>query len=262
MLLRPSRSRLFSITLRCFLSPCFIGIFLLCAAPLHAQASPVTLLQQINHIAGTAAPGYSGDGAAAALAAVNLPMDVAFDGGGNLYIADTDNNRVRRVDAVTGIITTVAGDGQQGYAGDGGAAVNAQLSLPAGIAVDATGNIFIADTGNNVVRKVNAQTGIITTVAGNEAAGYQGDNGLATAAELNQPAAMTAETVLHNTRTTLSAWFLAAYLMTLSAYRSVWPMAMFDLPVATPDNKRNYVRFRKALLHDAAVFCLHALYSE
>jgi len=190
MLLRPSPCRLFSIVRLCLFSPFLIGIFLLHAGLLHAQTSLITLLRQVNHVAGTAVAGYAGDGAAAASAAVNVPMGVAFDGGGNLYIADTGNNRIRRVDAVTGIITTVVGNGQQGYAGDGGAAANAQLNLPAGIAVDATGNLFIADTGNNVVRKVNAQTGVITTVAGNGTAGYQGDNGPATAAELNHPAAI------------------------------------------------------------------------
>ncbi|MHB1935628.1 MAG: NHL domain-containing protein [Acidobacteriaceae bacterium] len=190
MLLRPSPSSFFTVARFCFLSPFLTVLFLLHAGSLHAQTTVVTLLQQVNHIAGTAAPGYSGDGAAAASATVNLPMGVAFDGGGNLYIADTGNNRVRRVDAVTGIITTVVGNGQQGYAGDGGAAANAQLDLPAGVAVDAMGNLFIADTGNNVVRKVNPQTGVITTVAGNGTAGYQGDLGPATAAELNHPAAI------------------------------------------------------------------------
>lgn len=190
MLLRPSPSRFFFIVRLGLFSRFLVGIFLLYAVQSHAQTSLISLLQQVNHVAGTAVTGYSGDGAPAASAAVNAPMGVAFDGGGNLYIADTGNNRIRRVDAVTGIMTTVVGNGQQGYAGDGGAAANAQLNLPAGIAVDATGNLFIADTGNSAVRKVNAQTGVITTVAGNGTAGYQGDLGLATAAELNHPSAI------------------------------------------------------------------------
>jgi len=190
MLQWPSPSPILKIVRQCSCLLLLAGTFLLQSGPLYAQTPPVTLLQQINHIAGTAAPGYSGDGAVAALAAVNLPTGVAFDGGGNLYIADTGNNRIRRVDAITEIITTVVGNGQQGYAGDGGLAVHAQLNQPAGIAVDAAGDIFIADTGNNTVRKVNAQTGTISTIAGNGTAGYQGDSGTATAAELKLPAAI------------------------------------------------------------------------
>ena len=174
----------------------FRRLFFLCLftlAPLYtleALSAPVALLQQINHVAGIGAPGFSGDGVAATTAAVNLPQGVALDGGGNLYIADTANNRIRRVDAVTGVITTVVGNGQQGYAGDGALAIMAQLNHPAGIAVDAYGNLYIADTGNSVIRKVAAATGEIATIAGNGTAGYAGDGGLATAAELNLPAAL------------------------------------------------------------------------
>ena len=171
----------------------FLVIFsLLMLTPFEALGLPVALLQQVNHVAGTGASGYSGDGNAAAAAAVNLPQGVAVDGGGNLYIADTKNNVIRRVDATTGIITTVAGNGQSGYAGDGGLAAQAQLKAPQGIAVDAFGNLWIADTGNSVIRKVTAGTGIITTVAGDGTAGFGGDGLLATAAttELNLPAAV------------------------------------------------------------------------
>ncbi len=167
---------------------CFFTLSPLCV--LRALSAPVALLQQINHVAGIGAPGFSGDGVAATTAAVNLPQGVALDGGGNLYIADTANNRIRRVDVVTGILTTVAGNGQQGYAGDGALAIMAQLNHPAGIAVDAYGNLYIADTGNSVIRKVTAATGEIATIAGNGTAGYAGDGGLATAAELNLPAAL------------------------------------------------------------------------
>ncbi len=171
----------------------FLVIFsLLMLTPFEALGLPVALLQQINHVAGTGASGYSGDGNAAAAAAVDLPQGVAVDGGGNLYIADTKNNVIRRVDATTGIITTVAGNGQSGYAGDGGLARQAQLKAPQGITVDASGNLWIADTGNSAIRKVTAGTGIISTVAGNGAAGFGGDGLLATAAttELNLPAAV------------------------------------------------------------------------
>lgn len=189
MLLRLSPRRLLSVAVLYFFSFVTAETFLLQADPLYAQAL-ITLLPQVNHIAGSGAPAYSGDAGIAAIAGVNLPLGVAFDAGGNLYIADTVNNRIRRVDSVTGVITTVAGTGQQGFSGDGGLAVDAQLHQPAGIAVDAVGNLIVADTGNSVIREVNAQTGLIATIAGNGTAGYQGDNGLATAAELNHPAAI------------------------------------------------------------------------
>ena len=156
---------------------------------LHATAT-VSLLQQINTIAGTHAAGFSGDGGAATAGELNLPQGVALDGAGNLYIADTANNRIRRVDAFTGEITTVAGTGAQGYAGDGALATLAEFNQPQGIAVDGEGNLYIADTGNNVVRKINAATGNITTIAGTGAQGYAGDGALATQAKLNLPTAL------------------------------------------------------------------------
>jgi sugar lactone lactonase YvrE len=177
--------------------PVFLSLALALAAcilafprMLHASSGPVSLLEQINTVAGTHAPGFSGDGGAATLADVNLPQGVALDGAGNLYIADTANNRIRRVDVFTGIITTVAGTGAQGYAGDGGAATQAEFNQPQGIAADAQGNLYIGDTGNNVVRKINAATGVIATLAGTGAQGYAGDGGLATAAKLNLPTAL------------------------------------------------------------------------
>ncbi len=110
--------------------------------------------------------GFSGDGGPAILAALsNSPFGVAVDGGDNVYIADTYNNRIRKVDA-TGTISTVAGTGSPGYSGDGGPAKDAQLNLPHGVAVDTVGNIYIADTANNRIRKVSPD-GIIMTVAGN-----------------------------------------------------------------------------------------------
>ncbi len=118
--------------------------------------------------------GFSGDGGPATHAALsNQPYGVAVDSSGNLYIADTYNNRIRKVDAA-GIITTVAGTSSPGYSGDGGLAVNAQLNSPHGVAVDGAGNIYIADSGNNRIRKVSSD-GVITTVAGNgNASPYQG----------------------------------------------------------------------------------------
>ena len=110
-----------------------------------------------------------------------------MDSAGDLFIADTGNNVVREVNASTGAITTVAGNGTAGYSGDNGPATAAELASPAGVAVDSAGDLFIADTGNNVIREVNLSTGMITTVAGNGTDGYSGDGGQATAAELNDP---------------------------------------------------------------------------
>ena len=105
---------------------------------------------------------YKGDGVPATQAPIFLPTGVVVDAGGNLYLADSNNNRVRRVDAATGTITTVAGTGTAGYSGDGGAATAAMVSTPAGLALDGAGNLYFADTGNQVVRRVDAVTGVIT----------------------------------------------------------------------------------------------------
>ena len=118
----------------------------------------------IATIAGAGRWGFSGDGGPAAQAHLNAPSDVAVDAGGNLFIADEGNHRIRRVDS-SGIITTIAGNGERGFAGDGGPAVAAQLDHPRGVAVDATGNLYIADHDNHRIRKVDP-SGTITTVAG------------------------------------------------------------------------------------------------
>ena len=138
---------------------------------------------------------YLGDGGPATKAALNWPNAVAVDNNGHLFIADYNNNRVREVDLTTGIITTVAGNGTDGYSGDGGLAIAAELSRPSGVAVDAAGNLFIADTGDivncgNRVREVNLSSGIITTVAGGGpgvTGRDSGDGGPATAAFLASP---------------------------------------------------------------------------
>ncbi len=144
----------------------------------------------ITTVAGNGARGYAGDGGLATEASL-FPCGIAQDSAGNLFIADCLNNRIRKVDAGTGIITTVAGNGVAGYSGDGGAAIAATLFYPDGIAVDSAGNLFIADDYNHRIRKVAAGTGIITTVAGNGAQGYAGDNGAATEATLNYPNGVT-----------------------------------------------------------------------
>jgi len=129
------------------------------------------------------------DGFAATSASLNHPSSVTLDGAGNMYIADRYHNRIRKVIASTGIISTLAGNGNGAYAGDGLASTNAAVSVntPWGVALDGAGNVYIADTGNNVVRRIAAATGIITTVAGTGSPGSSGDTGPATSATLNQP---------------------------------------------------------------------------
>ena len=151
-----------------------------------AAAQAITRTPTINTIAGNGTAGFSGDSGLATGAELNGPYGIVVDSGNNLYIADPGNNRIRKVAAGTGIITTIAGDGTAGYSGDNGPATSAGLNLPTGVAVDSGGNVYIADTGNNVIRKINA-SGSITTVAGNNAEGYSGDNGAATNATLYTP---------------------------------------------------------------------------
>jgi sugar lactone lactonase YvrE len=139
----------------------------------------------ITTVAGNGSQGYSGDGGPATSAQLYNPGNVAVDANGNLYIADSLNNRIRKVSA-GGIMTTVAGNGSQGYSGDGGRATSAQLYQPQGLTVDARGNLYIADTYNYRIRMVSP-AGIIDTVAGDGFENYSGDGGPATAAQLNLP---------------------------------------------------------------------------
>lgn len=141
----------------------------------------------ISTIAGSGAGGYGGDGGNALSAAMEQPAGLCVDKWNNIYIADRGNHRIRRVDAGSGIITTVAGNGLSGYGGDGGVATAAMLSSPMGVCTDTAGNLYIADKDNNAVRRVQLSTGIISTVAGTGAADYSGDEGPATAAKLVQP---------------------------------------------------------------------------
>jgi uncharacterized protein YjiK len=150
----------------------------------------------ISTFAGTGAIGYSGDGGDATLAKLNMPAGATMDQAGNLYIADTWNHVIRKVDLL-GKISTVAGQGISGYGGDNGQATSAYLSLPEGIAVDNNGNLYISDSGNNRVRKVDA-LGVITTLAGTGMAGYGGDNGMANAALLNYPSGIVFDTASGN----------------------------------------------------------------
>jgi trimeric autotransporter adhesin len=144
---------------------------------------------QLSTYAGTGIGGYAGDGGLASSAQLAIPLGLALDHFGNLFIADSVYNIIRRVEARSGIITTVAGNGTRGYAGDNGPATNASLNSPSGVSVDALGNLFVADTQNSVIRRVDAVTGVITTIAGDFAGGgaFRGDGGPATAASLNGP---------------------------------------------------------------------------
>ena len=142
---------------------------------------------KIETVAGTGQQGFSGDGDLATEAQLNSPSGVAIDDKGNIIIADSFNNRIRIVDARTGIISTVAGTGEQGFSGDDELAVRAQLSGPTGLAMGADGTLFIADSGNHRIRKLDRAQQIIVTVAGSGIAGEAGDGGLAVQAELNDP---------------------------------------------------------------------------
>lgn len=152
-----------------------------------------TPMAMIEDLCGTGGRSFAGDGGPALDAVLDLPVGVAIAPNGDIYISDQANQRIRRVDN-RGIIDTVVGNGMRAYAGDGGPALQASLNAPTGqaappasrIEFDPQGNLYIADTGNNVIRKVDTQ-GIITTVAGNGTAGATGDGGPARMAQLNGP---------------------------------------------------------------------------
>ena len=139
----------------------------------------------ISTFAGTGRAGYGGDGGPAAEAQFNRPFGVALDAAGNVYVADFFNHRIRRI-APDGTISTFAGTGEQGYAGDGGPAVDAQLNSPTDVAVDASGNVYVADFFNHRIRRI-APDGTISTFAGTGESGYGGDGGPAAEAQLNRP---------------------------------------------------------------------------
>ena len=130
-------------------------------------------------------------GGLAVEAQLDRPYGIALDSSDNLYIVDQRNNAIRMVDAITGIITTVAGTGDLGFAGDGGLAIQAQLNRPDDVQIDAAGNVFISDTHNHRIRLIDAATGIISTVAGTGIAAFGGDGGPATSAAINAPESIT-----------------------------------------------------------------------
>src|SRR5262249_54333517 len=138
----------------------------------------------IQTVAGTGTAGYGGDNGPATAAKLSNPTGVAVDAAGNLYIADTNNQRVREVLYGSGIIITLAGTGTAGYGGDNGPATAAILNAPQGLATDANGNLFIADVSNYRIREVLQASGTIIAVAGSGSFGYGGDGGAATAAKM------------------------------------------------------------------------------
>ena len=149
---------------------------------------PMLMPGTISTVAGDSQWLYEGDNVQANAASIFLPSGLAVNAAGDLYLCDTNNNRVRRVDASSGLISTVAGNGISGNMGDGGPAINAEMSGPSGLALDGAGNLYIADSGNNAIRRVDAVTGVITTVAGTlGTSGYTGDNGAAANAKLTSP---------------------------------------------------------------------------
>ncbi len=190
----------------------------------------------ITTIAGTGQPGYSGDGGPATSAGLKGPRGVALDSRGNIYIADTDNNRIRKI-GPNGTITTIAGNGLLGFTGDGGPATQARIAGPRGLALDPTGNLYIADAVNNRIRKVDT-SGIITTIAGNgQRDNNNGDGGPATQATVHDPAGVAVDS---------SGNIYAA----ISAYGKIkkisWPGAFQSQgfsgnTVFTDENARGYI---------------------
>lgn len=141
----------------------------------------------IATVAGDGHGGYAGDGDFATQAQLNAPEGVFIDAAGHLYIADTGNHRIRKVDTQTGVITTVSGSGIAGALGNGGSALQARLNVPRRIFVSVLGDLYISDTGNNWVRKVDAQTGMIAVVAGSDDLGFADDGIAATEALIASP---------------------------------------------------------------------------
>jgi sugar lactone lactonase YvrE len=145
----------------------------------------------VSVVAGTGEQGFSGDSGPAINAKLSFPTGVAVSPVGELFIADNNNARIRKVD-LTGNISTVAGSGVHAFGGDGGPATRGQLAYPTAVAVDDRGNLYIADTNNYRIRKVNA-AGIMSTAAGSGIEGFSGDGGLAVAAKMGQPTSITVD---------------------------------------------------------------------
>jgi gliding motility-associated-like protein len=171
------------------MSPCLSPLPVIFLLSLLLLGTLPTQAQVIVTVAGTGAAGFSGDGGAATSATLNVPTSIVFDKSGNMLIADQQNAVIRKLNVTTGVISTIAGTGSQYHSGDGGPANMAELYGPTGLAIDNTGNIFIAEEYGSTIRKIDANTGIITTIAGVPGAGfdYTGDGGPATQATFWQP---------------------------------------------------------------------------
>ena len=144
-------------------------------------------LRSISGIAGSGSLGYNGDGLSATAASLSSLRGVAVDSSGNIYIGDYINNRVRKISASTGLISTIAGIGSLGYNGDGISATSSGLSHPMGVAVDSAGDVYIVDSAQGRIRMVNASTGLISTIAGTGSNSYNSDGIAASSAQLNDP---------------------------------------------------------------------------
>ncbi|WP_058302973.1 NHL domain-containing protein [Gorillibacterium timonense] len=149
----------------------------------------------VHPFIGSDLPGYSGDGGIAKDALLNGPAGIAIDSNNDVYVAEIFNHVVRKIDTRTNTVTTIAGCGDKGFSGDGGPAVKAKLNGPEGVFVDSYGNIHIADTGNQRIRKIDPKTGIIKTIAGNGEAGFSGDGGNACNASLNRPSGVVVDSI-------------------------------------------------------------------
>ncbi len=147
-------------------------------------------------IAGTfGSTGYSGDGSDATAAQLSYPYGLAVDSSNNVYVSDYSNHVIRKVTASNGYIDTIAGTGTAAYSGDNGQATSATLNSPMGIALDSSGNVYIAEQGNHVIRKVTVSNGIVSTVAGTGVEGYSGDGSDATSAKLSCPEGLAIDSV-------------------------------------------------------------------
>ena len=141
----------------------------------------------IQTVLGNGQEGWGGDGGPALQAACQTPYMCAFDTQGNMFVCMGRHHRIRRMDATTGMIALVAGTGESGYSGDGGPALHATFNMPYALTVDTNGDIYVAERGNPIVRKIDGTTGRITTLAGTGEWGYSGDGGPATRAMLREP---------------------------------------------------------------------------
>ena len=162
--------------------------FLYISDELNNRVRKVNMLTDtISTFAGTGVNGYSGDGGPAINAEFSHVYGICIDNANNLYICDRNNARIRKVDAATGIVTTIVGNGTTGYSGDGGLATNAMINTPAALCFDKCGNLYFSEYNGQRVRRVDGVTGVITTIAGNGTIGYSGDSGLAVNAQFNGP---------------------------------------------------------------------------